>query len=81
MLDWLKRLVSDNTSPDAPPVDVAPPMPTVGIKTHPVEVNAQPSARQIRNEARMARLRAAIASGDTRTSLLEELTRREKEGR
>lgn len=56
-------------------------IPDMGMITHPIETNPTPSARQQRNQARMQRLREAIASGDPRPGLREELARREKEGR
>ena len=69
MLDWLKKILPIRTTPD------------MGVTTHPLEVNPTKSARQVRNEARMDRLRQAIAAGDSRTALRDELARREKEGR
>jgi hypothetical protein len=65
MWEWLRELFN----------------PTVDLKPEPLQVNPSPSVRAQRNDGRCERLRAAIAAGDTRQSLKDELARREKGGR
>lgn len=55
--------------------------PEVAMKPEPLAVNATPSEREVRNRARCKRLRDAIAAGDTRVGLKDELIRRERTGR
>lgn len=68
MWNWMKRLIRSGE-------------PHLSMTPHPVDVNPTPSAREQRNQARMARLKQAIAAGDPRPELKEELARREKGGR
>jgi len=53
--------------------------PRVSMQAHPVDV--QPNARAVRNAQRIQRIEAAMASGDKRPGLRNELKRRKAGGR
>ena len=53
--------------------------PRVSMQAHPVDV--QPNARAVRNAQRIKRIEAAIAAGDKRPELRDELKRRKAGGR
>lgn len=55
--------------------------PDISIKPEPLDINPSPSARAARNQQRILRLKQAIADGDRRTELREELLRRLREKR
>jgi hypothetical protein len=49
------------------------PVVAVAIEAKPVDVSPTPSARQLRNRARVARLEEAVRRGDTRRAVAIEL--------
>lgn len=60
--DWIKKLTGS---------------PAVDLKPAPLEIQPTMNARQVRNAMRVARIKAAIAAGDRRPELLDELIKRE----
>ena len=52
-------------------------VPEIGMQAHPVQVNPSPSAREARRLARIGRLKQALANGDKRPEVREELKRLE----
>jgi hypothetical protein len=63
MFDWFRR---------------KKPVPQLGMQENPVQLNPSPSARDLRNRARITRLEEAIksAKGERKTDLVAELKRR-----